>query len=107
MIILQTLTAILLIVSFPTRRSSDLNLLGNTYSIRDHLPVIQFFVGWRLHQPALEYFSKTGLLELRFSCNREDTGCVPSVGDRKSTRLNSSHITISYAVFCLKTRISK
>src|SRR5437667_6078243 len=23
-------------------------------------------------------------------------------GDRKSTRLNSSHITISYAVFCLK-----
>src|SRR5437667_5818006 len=23
--------------------------------------------------------------------------------DRKSTRLNSSHITISYAVFCLKT----
>src|SRR3712207_8332447 len=24
-------------------------------------------------------------------------------GDRKSTRLNSSHATISYAVFCLKT----
>src|SRR5690606_41428724 len=23
-------------------------------------------------------------------------------GDRKSTRLNSSHVTISYAVFCLK-----
>src|SRR5471032_191051 len=23
------------------------------------------------------------------------------IGDRKSTRLNSSHITISYAVFCL------
>src|SRR5437773_3678237 len=28
----------------------------------------------------------------------------PSVGDRKSTRLNSSHITISYAVFCLKKK---
>src|SRR5437773_3936742 len=28
-------------------------------------------------------------------------------GDRKSTRLNSSHITISYAVFCLKKKISK
>src|SRR5437667_6633927 len=27
------------------------------------------------------------------------------VGDRKSTRLNSSHITISYAVFCLKKKI--
>src|SRR5437773_8270882 len=26
------------------------------------------------------------------------------VGDRKSTRLNSSHITISYAVFCLKKK---
>src|SRR5437667_8648686 len=25
-------------------------------------------------------------------------------GDRKSTRLNSSHITISYAVFCLKKK---
>src|SRR5690625_7117432 len=24
------------------------------------------------------------------------------VGDRKSTRLNSSHVAISYAVFCLK-----
>src|SRR5471032_1437499 len=32
------------------------------------------------------------------------TGYVPNMlaGDRKSTRLNSSHITISYAVFCLK-----
>src|SRR5437773_8441185 len=27
--------------------------------------------------------------------------------DRKSTRLNSSHITISYAVFCLKKKKSK
>src|SRR5437773_2816795 len=26
------------------------------------------------------------------------------IGDRKSTRLNSSHITISYAVFCLKKK---
>src|SRR5437773_6736854 len=26
------------------------------------------------------------------------------LGDRKSTRLNSSHITISYAVFCLKKK---
>src|SRR2546430_10311670 len=27
-----------------------------------------------------------------------------SVGDRKSTRLNSSHSQISYAVFCLKKK---
>src|SRR5438067_9210944 len=27
--------------------------------------------------------------------------------DRKSTRLNSSHVSISYAVFCLKKKITK
>src|SRR5699024_12174261 len=27
--------------------------------------------------------------------------------DRKSTRLNSSHVSISYAVFCLKKKISQ
>src|SRR5439155_22999096 len=27
--------------------------------------------------------------------------------DRKSTRLNSSHVAISYAVFCLKKKITK
>src|SRR3712207_8395735 len=31
--------------------------------------------------------------------------CLPtSRGDRKSTRLNSSHANISYAVFCLKKK---
>src|SRR5207253_5496274 len=28
-------------------------------------------------------------------------------GDRKSTRLNSSHVAISYAVFCLKKKNNK
>src|SRR5690625_6077350 len=28
-------------------------------------------------------------------------------GDRKSTRLNSSHVAISYAVFCLKKKINR
>src|SRR6202522_1511114 len=32
-------------------------------------------------------------------------GC--SRRDRKSTRLNSSHLRISYAVFCLKTKVKK
>src|SRR5690625_1330254 len=27
---------------------------------------------------------------------------ISTIGDRKSTRLNSSHVAISYAVFCLK-----
>src|SRR3712207_9025739 len=29
---------------------------------------------------------------------------LPAAGDRKSTRLNSSHANISYAVFCLKKK---
>src|SRR5436853_5014734 len=29
---------------------------------------------------------------------------LPGTGDRKSTRLNSSHLGISYAVFCLKKK---
>src|SRR5699024_11855467 len=29
----------------------------------------------------------------------------PLMADRKSTRLNSSHVSISYAVFCLKKKI--
>src|SRR5437899_3895885 len=31
-------------------------------------------------------------------------GKIIYVGDRKSTRLNSSHLGISYAVFCLKKK---
>src|SRR5690349_21920205 len=30
--------------------------------------------------------------------------CRPRRSDRKSTRLNSSHVEISYAVFCLKKK---
>src|SRR5262245_62632992 len=32
---------------------------------------------------------------------------VPQATDRKSTRLNSSHLGISYAVFCLKKKKKK
>src|SRR5699024_12830453 len=32
------------------------------------------------------------------------TDAIPVPGDRKSTRLNSSHVSISYAVFCLKKK---
>src|SRR5690349_23636633 len=31
-------------------------------------------------------------------------GCLKRRTDRKSTRLNSSHVEISYAVFCLKKK---
>src|SRR2546426_1188024 len=33
------------------------------------------------------------------------SGCDIICPDRKSTRLNSSHLVISYAVFCLKKKI--
>src|SRR5688500_19995924 len=37
------------------------------------------------------------------SGNALDVGAA-LMGDRKSTRLNSSHLVISYAVFCLKKK---
>src|SRR5438874_10440003 len=38
--------------------------------------------------------------------SRSATGRRPHIlEDRKSTRLNSSHVEISYAVFCLKKKI--
>src|SRR3712207_7391013 len=33
-----------------------------------------------------------------------EVGADVNIGDRKSTRLNSSHANISYAVFCLKKK---
>src|SRR5690625_2227457 len=37
----------------------------------------------------------------------EDVQLIKTEGDRKSTRLNSSHVAISYAVFCLKKKKKK
>src|SRR5690606_41586405 len=37
--------------------------------------------------------------------NGSGAGCAPR--DRKSTRLNSSHVKSSYAVFCLKKKKTK
>src|SRR5256885_5529123 len=41
-------------------------------------------------------FSEDGKIERFDACEQR--------GDRKSTRLNSSHLVISYAVFCLKKK---
>src|SRR5256885_4810579 len=45
-------------------------------------------------------------LELAFEAleQREGIGGTAGETDRKSTRLNSSHLVISYAVFCLKKK---
>src|SRR2546430_8733258 len=39
------------------------------------------------------------------SVRRDRDGTLTKCQDRKSTRLNSSHSQISYAVFCLKKKI--
>src|SRR5699024_12671515 len=68
--------------SFPTRRSSDLI-------------------------PASVCCSIERVRELRASAPTRSTSAPPpadAAGDRKSTRLNSSHVSISYAVFCLKKK---
>src|SRR5438067_10535318 len=63
---------------FPSRRSSDLVSLGP--------------------DPAYEEES-LGKVDLELA----EVACVRP-RDRKSTRLNSSHVSISYAVFCLKKK---
>src|SRR5256885_9445685 len=45
-----------------------------------------------------------GLAELERSRTVRDRSSPASPADRKSTRLNSSHLVISYAVFCLKKK---
>src|SRR5947209_14228300 len=40
----------------------------------------------------------------RLAAGDEPLGWKVGFGDRKSTRLNSSHANISYAVFCLKKK---
>src|SRR2546430_11160556 len=54
----------------------------------------------RENEPALEPRDQTGVL----SASNGLTLTAQVVGDRKSTRLNSSHSQISYAVFCLKKK---
>src|SRR3712207_6991729 len=74
-----------------------------TLSLHDALPIssasnsVQISDGSAL--PVPRWSQKTISL---FSVAREDSG-----RDRKSTRLNSSHANISYAVFCLKKKKKK
>src|SRR3712207_7262247 len=68
------------------------------------------------HGGAIERLLPSGLAEMRVRIGRIDRDIVlrdtvladqrfgEPVLDRKSTRLNSSHANISYAVFCLKKK---
>src|SRR5437867_10150412 len=92
--------------SFPTRRSSDLmggeypGTLGpelvdikSKYPNRDELVAIVYDETKRNPLTVMPPFGRNRILT-----DKE----ISAVVDRKSTRLNSSHRTISYAVFCLK-----
>src|SRR5690606_41477252 len=52
--------------------------------------------GERTNRPAARFGTLPALVHLRALFGR--------LADRKSTRLNSSHVKISYAVFCLKEK---
>src|SRR5256885_3094260 len=52
----------------------------------------------------LPFFTDSGTYSYVFSTGTQNP---EKKGDRKSTRLNSSHLVISYAVFCLKKKNSK
>src|SRR5690606_40279927 len=85
--------------SFPTRRSSDLlsgilsNVpVGNTISIK----VTDQTKGENA-------YSYQAIHAVPFSLVSQTSKQLDSL-DRKSTRLNSSHVKISYAVFCLKKK---
>src|SRR5205807_4989467 len=70
------------------------------------VPAERRFVGQVVHDPAGSGSGREG---------EEDPARAPDARagrlllrrDRKSTRLNSSHLVISYAVFCLKKKIDK
>src|SRR3989454_12823397 len=75
------------------RRPPRSTLFPYTTLFRSHRD-LAFNVQWRLEQIA------QGLVRTLIGM----TGARSSQSDRKSTRLNSSHLVISYAVFCLKKK---
>src|SRR5206468_10745214 len=83
----------------------------STLSLHDALPIFDF----DRVDIAIETDDDTLLLisEALEKLAQQDAQCAELVklrffvGDRKSTRLNSSHDQISYAVFCLKKKKKK
>src|SRR5207249_9486665 len=93
--------------SFPTRRSSDLALpsTATTDSSLDRnecesKPTLLSLFLHRARDEAGPFSER--LTDLRHKRNTSRDPKPSPSRDRKSTRLNSSHVSISYAVFCLK-----
>src|SRR2546426_8313398 len=51
--------------------------------------------------------ASSGKRDFAFQMLAQAAAQYPEAADRKSTRLNSSHLVISYAVFCLKKKKKK
>src|SRR5260221_8484551 len=81
-------------VGVPEKRLFETIATGNNSRMMDSEVKILEHLGGNIP------FDATGTLHL-FS---ELPLCISCSGDRKSTRLNSSHTVISYAVFCLKKK---
>src|SRR5699024_12721219 len=91
--------------SVPTRRSSDLEVEQASRRPSDVVRVVQ--PGRQPVDQAFEHACLPTLVHGEIG-PVEDESLVQELqhgnlvpGDRKSTRLNSSHVSISYAVFCL------
>src|SRR5690606_41466223 len=84
--------------SFPTRRSSDLSEICRTTSTSSADPLCASAVST---SPAVS--SAPGAYSI-WPKTSPASRAGTSWKDRKSTRLNSSHVKISYAVFCLKKK---
>src|SRR5438874_13832325 len=77
-----------------------------TLSLHDALPIFQHLA---VHQAGQHEGARRGAGVQQDGGDQpradQHAGPVPDLqGDRKSTRLNSSHVEISYAVFCLKKK---
>src|SRR5699024_11445691 len=91
--------------SFPTRRSSDLLGIGEPRAGG----VLEQAAGGAVAvlEPGREgMLGREAVVDRRHTAAGEvrHRGAGRGVGDRKSTRLNSSHVSTSYAVFCLKKK---
>src|SRR5690349_24726275 len=94
--------AIRLLRPFPTRRSSDLDLFVDAHGRR--LRVVAVLGDLAAEEDLLFLLAETERPEHAHAPLAHHAAREPGGLDRKSTRLNSSHVEISYAVFCLKKK---
>src|SRR5207253_5988757 len=89
-----------------------------TLSLHDALPIsssaaaLEVFAGKGYHRAIVDDIVRAsgtskGAVYHHFPNKEAVFVALDVVEDRKSTRLNSSHVAISYAVFCLKKKKTK